>query len=241
MCFYLALLFLFIDWVAAPPDVYQANRRSINTDLSQAPATLFYVSTLMKHAASGANAAFMLVPDEQQAKLRPLWTGWLADASVLAPLSCGLSLADKSPLTLVPPSSMSSFAHGVSSRQPASHLSLCTCLYVYRALDRRMCLVYSFECGNSLAGGTPAVIPSLLVFNLTMQTWQARALPFPRVSSRACSRYAIKHLGWQRQLAACVSASMFVCENRWSECVQEQANLVTVSTVHSYVMALQQR
>jgi len=39
---------------------------AIDTDLSAAPATLFYVSTLMKHAACGANAAFMLVPHQQQ-------------------------------------------------------------------------------------------------------------------------------------------------------------------------------
>jgi hypothetical protein len=55
----------------------------------------------MKHAACGANAAFMLVPKKQQDKIRPLFTGWLADMSVLSPLSPGVCLEDMSPLGFV--------------------------------------------------------------------------------------------------------------------------------------------
>jgi hypothetical protein len=65
---------------------------AIDTHLSEAPPTLFYTSTLMKHAGCGANAALMLVPKAQHSKIRPLWTGWMADLSVLGPLSTGVSL-----------------------------------------------------------------------------------------------------------------------------------------------------
>jgi hypothetical protein len=54
---------------------------ALDTHLSQAPPTLFYTATLMKHAGCGANAALMLVPKEQHSKMRPLWTGWMASTS----------------------------------------------------------------------------------------------------------------------------------------------------------------
>jgi len=119
---------------------------AIDTDLSSAPSTLFYVSTLMKHAASGANGAVMLVPQEQQARVRPLATGWLADLSVLAPLSRGVSLSDAAPL--------------------------------------------EFEPGSALAGGTPAYIPALLVFNSTMRAWQHNNLTVARVHAYTMALHA---------------------------------------------------
>jgi len=119
---------------------------AIDTDLSNSPSSLFYVSTLMKHAASGANGAFMLVPQEQQALVRPLVTGWLADLSVLAPLSHGVSLSDAAPL--------------------------------------------GFEPGSALAGGTPAYIPALLVFNSTMRAWQENNLTVARLHAYTMALHA---------------------------------------------------
>ena len=48
---------------------------------------------LLKHVGCGANAAFMTLPTRQ--RLRPAFTGWLADYSVLAPGSSGLRWHDK--------------------------------------------------------------------------------------------------------------------------------------------------
>ena len=51
---------------------------------------LCYISGMLKHVGSGANAAFLVAPTH--VPLRPLLTGWLADPSVLAPDSDGLKL-----------------------------------------------------------------------------------------------------------------------------------------------------
>ena len=51
-----------------------------------------YVSGMLKHVASGANCAFMVLPPAVAAELRPLLTGWLADPSVLGPESAGIKL-----------------------------------------------------------------------------------------------------------------------------------------------------
>ena len=49
-----------------------------------------FVSGLIKHAGSGANCAFMTVP--RSFKLRPTFTGWLADPSVLGASSTGVHI-----------------------------------------------------------------------------------------------------------------------------------------------------
>jgi len=99
---------------------------ALDTHLSQAPPTLFYVATLMKHAGCGANAALMLVPKEQHAKMRPLWTGWMADLSVLSPLSKGVSLSsiNDHPLSCVLTSP--SLPHSCSAIQVPVSLCLCS-------------------------------------------------------------------------------------------------------------------
>jgi len=65
---------------------------ALEVNVSRAPPSLFYVSTMVKHAASGANAAFICIHNERVGRLKPLSTGWLADPATLAPLSHGVSL-----------------------------------------------------------------------------------------------------------------------------------------------------
>lgn len=51
------------------------------------------VGGLLKHAGCGANCAFLVTPPGLV--LRPVFTGWLADPSVLAPGSCGIGVGSE--------------------------------------------------------------------------------------------------------------------------------------------------
>ena len=64
---------------------------AIPTSLSAFTNT-FYVSGMLKHVGSGANCAFLVVPEGRTGGLRPLFTGWIADPSVLSPESEGIKI-----------------------------------------------------------------------------------------------------------------------------------------------------
>ena len=68
---------------------------AIPTDLGAIGSSipLCYISGMLKHVGSGANCAFMVCP--KQLSIRPLFTGWLADPSVLTPQSNGLRLGSE--------------------------------------------------------------------------------------------------------------------------------------------------
>jgi len=51
---------------------------AIPTDLSSFE-NAFYVSGMLKHVGSGANACFLVIPRSKVDSVRPLFTGWLAD------------------------------------------------------------------------------------------------------------------------------------------------------------------
>jgi len=64
---------------------------AIPTSLSTFTNT-FYVSGMLKHVGSGANCAFLVVPEGRTGELQPLFTGWIADPSVLSPESMGIKI-----------------------------------------------------------------------------------------------------------------------------------------------------
>jgi selenocysteine lyase/cysteine desulfurase/tryptophan 2,3-dioxygenase len=53
---------------------------------------VFYVSGMLKHVGSGANCCFLIVPQSKIDKLKPVFTGWIADPSVLAAESKGIQM-----------------------------------------------------------------------------------------------------------------------------------------------------
>jgi selenocysteine lyase/cysteine desulfurase len=61
------------------------------TNLAEAAGDCCYVAGMLKHAGCGANCAFMTLPAQLAASVRPVLTGWLADPSVLSPSSPGIS------------------------------------------------------------------------------------------------------------------------------------------------------
>ena len=87
---------------------------------------VFYVSGMLKHVGSGANCAFLIVPEAKVEMMKPVFTGWIADPSVLAPESKGIKMG--SDVGYIP--------------------------------------------GFSLMGGTPAFMPSLLIFVEVMRRWK---------------------------------------------------------------------
>lgn len=64
---------------------------AIPTSLSPFTNT-FYVSGMLKHVGSGANSSFLVVPEGRTGELQPLFTGWIADPSVLSPESKGIKI-----------------------------------------------------------------------------------------------------------------------------------------------------
>lgn len=64
---------------------------AIPTDLSGFD-DVFYVSGMLKHVGSGANCCFLVVPECKIGALNPVFTGWIADPSVLAAESKGIQM-----------------------------------------------------------------------------------------------------------------------------------------------------
>lgn len=82
------------DGSAAPLLVVDACHgfAALPTELAGAEGEVVYVASLLKHAGCGANCAFLTLPARLAATLRPVFTGWLADPSVLAPGSAGVAI-----------------------------------------------------------------------------------------------------------------------------------------------------
>jgi selenocysteine lyase/cysteine desulfurase len=68
---------------------------AVPTDLAEVSHDCCYVAGMLKHAGCGANAAFITMPAQLAAQLRPVTTGWLADPSVLAPGSTGVQIGSE--------------------------------------------------------------------------------------------------------------------------------------------------
>lgn len=99
---------------------------AIPTDLSSADDKRFhYVAGMLKHVGSAANACFVALPP-QRAVPRPLFTGWLADPSVLANGSKGICMG-----------SPANFAQGVSLMGGTP--SFMPCLVVFVHVMRMWC------------------------------------------------------------------------------------------------------
>ena len=68
---------------------------AIPTDLKSSFGDVFYVGGMLKHVGSGANCCFLIVPESKIDKLKPVFTGWIADPSVLAPESKGIQMGSE--------------------------------------------------------------------------------------------------------------------------------------------------
>ena len=68
------------------------------SDIAAVAQQCCFVGGLIKHSGSGANCAFITVP--RHCNLRPVFTGWLADPSVLSGCSAGIKIG--SPVEYMP-------------------------------------------------------------------------------------------------------------------------------------------
>ena len=117
----------------------------------------------------------------------------MADLSVIAPMSKGLSLSNASPL--------------------------------------------SFECGSSLAGGTPAFLPALLVLNLTIKIWRQSNISVETVHSYTMTL----HRRFFERLKGTNLTSIFKGTDAWqaNSCMQTSSSSLTLSlATHSAQHAL---
>lgn len=106
-------------------------------------------------------------------------------------------------------------------------------------------LPLGFEAGTSLAGGTPAYIPALLVLNCTMQVWQVdwlSASQYDIVGVDLCYSCVLLNELTRDEQHRIDLCNLWLARKLKSCChVQSQGKSLTVARVHAYTMSLHER